>query len=183
MEIYFATSNKHKYQEAKEILSKNNTDIKHFEFKHTEIRSDSPEEIATESVFAAHFKLRKPVFVEDAGLFIDALNGFPGTYSAWVLKKLGNGGILNLLHNVKQRKAVFKTVIAYYDGKNKPLLFSGCCEGTIATEERGGSGFGYDPIFIPLGHDSTFAESIALKSELSHRYKSLLQFSKYLKER
>ena len=182
MELYFATGNKHKYNEAKEILSKDNIILKHFEFKHNEIRSDSLEEIATESVFAAYSKLKKPVFVEDSGLFISSLNGFPGTYSAWVFKKLGNKGILRLLHGEKQRSAIFKAVIAYYDGF-KPLVFNGSCKGTIATEEKGHSGFGYDPVFFPLNHDSTFAESIALKSELSHRYKSLLQFSKYLKER
>ncbi len=155
-------------------------EIKHFEFRHNEIRSDSLEEIAMEAATAAYKTAKKPVFVEDTGLFITALNEFPGTYSAWALGKLGCNGILKLMHGLEDRTAHFGTCIAYTDGKIIKT-FSGKCDGSIAKEKRGNSGFGYDSIFVPDGYKSTFAESISLKNKLSHRYKSLLEFSKYFK--
>lgn len=177
MEIYFATGNQNKFQEAKDILKI--PELKHFLFKHVEIRSDSIEEISKDAVSHAYDQLKKPVFVEDTGLFIDSLNGFPGTYSAWALKKIGVDGILRLLEG-KERKASFQTVIAYHDGE-KIHSFHGRCDGQISTEIKGDSGFGYDPIFIPAGHSTTFAQNIALKSKLSHRYNSLLKMLEYLK--
>jgi len=153
--------------------------IEHFSFKHNEIRSDSVEEIAAEAVSAAYSQLGKPVFVEDTGLFIDTLNGFPGTYSAWAAKKIGSTGIMKLMQGEENRTAYFKTCIALMNGKSTKI-FSASCAGSIATESRGESGFGYDPIFVPEGYDKTFAESIGLKNKLSHRYKSLLLLSEYL---
>ena len=179
--MYFATGNPNKFKEAKEIFEKENLELEHFEFKHTEIRSDSIEEIASESVEVAYKELGKPVFVEDTGLFVDALNGFPGTYSAWVQKKLGCNGVLKLLEGVDDRKARFEACIAFHDG-NAIKTFKGVCEGIIAENERGKSGFGYDPIFVPKSELSTFAESIELKNKYSHRYKSLLELIDYLKK-
>ena len=94
MEIFFATSNKHKFVETQAILDDEGITLKHFPFAHNEIRSDSLEEIANEAVEAAYKQAKRPVFVEDTGLFIDALNGFPGTYSAWVQKKIKPSGIV-----------------------------------------------------------------------------------------
>jgi XTP/dITP diphosphohydrolase len=179
MEIYFATSNRHKFAEAKKMMEENGISIEQFEFSHNEIRSDSLEEIAIEAVQAAYKKIQKPVFVEDAGLFINSLNGFPGTYSGWVQKKIGNQGILKLLEAEQNRAAEFRAVIAFADGA-KTKTFSGSAKGKIAKEQLGDSGFGYDPIFIPEGADQSFAQSIALKNKLSHRYNSLLKLVKYL---
>jgi len=181
-EIYFATGNPNKFREARDIFEKNAVGIalKHFEFRHREIRSDSIGEIARDAAEAAYAELGRPVFVEDAGLFIDALNGFPGTYSAWVQQKVGCRGILKLLEGIDDRKAKFEACIAFHDG-NGARTFRGVCEGTIAATERGKSGFGYDPVFVPKGESSTFAESIELKSKYSHRYKSLLELISYLK--
>jgi XTP/dITP diphosphohydrolase len=177
MQLYFATSNSNKFEEAKRIL--NSVELKQFEFNHREIRSDSLEEIATQAVEAAYSQIKKPVIVEDAGLFIDALNGFPGTYSGWVEKKIGFAGILKLMDGIDKRSAQFRAVIAYYDGTSIKT-FGGICQGEIANKAEGGSGFGYDPIFIPGGHSQTFAQSIELKNKLSHRYNSLLELSKFL---
>lgn len=181
-EVHFATSNLHKFNEAKIIFEKNAPGIalKHFQFSHNEIRSDSVGEIAEEAASAAYIQSKKPAFVEDTGLFIDSLNGFPGTYSAWVQGKIGNKGLLKLLENEKSRKAKFKTCIAFYDGKSMKI-FGGGCDGEISENERGKSGFGYDSIFIPKDETSTFAENIELKNKYSHRYKSLLELIKYLK--
>ncbi|VVC04806.1 Non-canonical purine NTP pyrophosphatase [Candidatus Bilamarchaeum dharawalense] len=183
LEVYFATSNKHKVEEAKKVLGTVGITVKHFPFVHREIRSDSLEEIAREAATAAFKQCRQPVFVEDTGLFIDSLNGFPGTFSAWTLKKIGLEGILKLMQGVNNRSAYFETYIAYKRDTSHISTFSGKCSGQISLEGRGSEGFGYDPLFVPDGHDQTFAESITLKNKLSHRYKSLLEFSKTLTSR
>jgi len=179
LEIYFATSNPHKYSEAKKLLLAKGIRLEHFRFIHNEIRSDSLTEIAKEAVEAAYGELKKPVFTEDTGLFIDPLNGFPGTYSGWVQKKLGCEGILKLLHGEKGRGATFRTSIAFHNGK-AIHIFDGACKGKIAEKEMGESGFGYDPIFMPEGHIQTFAQNIELKNKLSHRYKTLSKLSEFL---
>lgn len=182
LEILFATSNQHKFGEAEAFFKSRKTGatLKRLAFSHNEIRSESLEEIAREATEAAFRMCGKPVFTEDTGLFIGALNGFPGTYSGWVQKKLGNRGILRLMEGVNDRSAYFEACIAYHDGKSI-RTFKGRCDGSIAESERGaGQGFGYDPIFVPQGRLQTFAENILLKNELSHRYQSLLEFSKSL---
>lgn len=161
------------------MLGERNIAVKHFPFEHNEIRSDSLEDIAREAVEEAYRRCAKPVFVEDSGLFLDGLAGFPGTYSAWVQKKIGNAGILRLMKGVERRNAHFAACIAYHDGE-KISTFTGKCEGTIAGEAHGKGGFGYDPIFVPKGHSQTFAENIQLKNNLSHRYNALLEFSENL---
>lgn len=179
MALLFATSNKHKFEEASAILKGKGVECRWFRFDHRELRSDSLEEIARDAVEEAHRQCGKPVFVEDTGLFVKALEGFPGTYSGWVLKKVGVEGILKLMAGMEDRSAYFEACIAYHDGK-RISVFHGRCGGSIAMEAAGESGFGYDPVFVPAGHSQTFAQSIALKKELSHRYKSLLEFSKSL---
>jgi len=195
-DILFATSNKNKFSEAsemieremmkketKELEAKDAITLKHFPFSHDEIRSDSLEEVAHEAVEAAYQQCKAPVFVEDSGLFIESLNGFPGTFSGWVQKKIGNEGILKLLSGEKEhesgRSAFFEACIAYHDGKTV-RTYHGKCAGTIASSIRGTSGFAYDHIFIPNGYSQTFAESIALKNKISHRYLALLEFSNYV---
>jgi len=184
MDIFFATSNPHKFNEAEKIFSESappEFNLKRFIFTHREIRSDDLEEIAREAAEAAFSQLKKPVFVEDTGLFINALNGFPGAYSAWVQQKIGNAGLLKLLDGEKKRSACFETALAFTTNGKDVIGFRGICEGRIAEKETGASGFGYDPIFIPAGHEQTFAENIELKNKLSHRYKSILLFIDYLK--
>ena len=181
LKVFFATSNKHKFSEAKGILSKENIEIEHFQFSHKEIRSDDIEEVAVEAVNTAYKLAKKPIFVEDTGLFIEALNDFPGTFSAWTIKKIGIEGIIRLLSGITSRKAEFRTCIAYHDGEQLHT-FVGICEGKITEKPSGNDGFGYDPIFIPIGGNETFAQNIGFKNKLSHRYKSLLKFSKFLKQ-
>jgi XTP/dITP diphosphohydrolase len=176
MELLFATSNTHKAAEAAAILKKFGITVNHFRLDHRELRSDSLEEIAREAAEAAYAACGRPVFVEDSGLFIRALQGFPGSYSAWVHGKLGNEGILRLMKGAADRAAHFEACIAFHDG-SMVSVFHGACPGSIAPEARGAAGFGYDPIFIPEGEKQTFAERIALKNNLSHRYKALLEFS------
>src|SRR5690606_10070971 len=127
-----------------------------------------------------------PIIVEDAGLFIDELNGFPGPYAAYIYKTLGNSGILKLLQNVANRKAVFKSVLAYYDKElNAHMCFEGEVKGKIALREQtenSDTTFGFDPIFIPSGSQKPFAQmAISEKNQYSHRAKAINKFVQWYK--
>ena len=118
------------------------------------------------------------LLVEDAGLFIDVLGGFPGVYSSSVLEKLGLDGILTLLQGREQRMALFGCCAAMWDGE-RLLIGEGSCTGEMAQEARGEHGFGYDPLFIPdvSGADGrTFAQmSPEEKGRSSHRTRAYEQ--------
>lgn len=173
-DLFFASSNKHKYSEAREILLEFNLNLGFFEFAPVEIQSDSILDIATKKSLDAYLSCKKPIIVEDDGLFIPALGGFPGPYSSYVFKTVGNAGILSLVKS--KRSAEFHSVIAYCDGK-KPVLFQGVTKGAISKSQRG-KGWGYDPIFIPKGKTKTYAE-LDDKNTVSHRYVALGKFARW----
>jgi XTP/dITP diphosphohydrolase len=152
-----------------------------------EIQSESLEEIAAASVIDAFEKCRLPIIVEDAGLFVGALNGFPGPYAAYVYRTIGNQGLLKLMENVETRKARFESVIAYLSKDLKsPKCFNGQVQGEIVTEQKrrnGNSGFGFDPIFKPIRASKTFAEmSISEKNGFSHRAGAFQAFAEWYKK-
>lgn len=176
MEILFITKNKHKVIEAqvsiKQIGLENFISLKPLDIPKLEIQSNDLREIAIFAVRSVYEKLRRKniVIVEDAGLFIDSLRGFPGPYSSYVYKTIGVEGILKLLRDINNRRAKFISVIAMKHPKLGEKIFEGKVEGIIAHEARGDKGFGFDPIFIPKGHDKTFAEmDIEEKCRYSHR--------------
>jgi len=177
-QVYFATENKHKFKEAKEILS--DFELKQYRKNLPEIRG-SLEEIALTSLKFIPESFEELVFVEDSGLFIKSLNGFPGFTSGYVHKKLGNQGILKLMSDEKDRDAYFKSVVAFRDDKGNFETFVGKTEGKIALEEHGEGGFDYDSIFKPEGFTITVAEmTMKEKNKVSHRGKSLRQLRDYL---
>ena len=122
------------------------------------------------------------IFVEDAGLFIDELSGFPGVNSASVLNQIGLSGILNLMSETINRGAEFRAQAVLFTGDE--LVFGeGVCRGSITSETLGESGFGYDPIFSPEGEDSdrTFGQMDKTEKEaFSHRGKALESIKKQL---
>ena len=172
--LLFVSSNIHKFKEAKEILTFFGIQIQFFKLNLEEIQSNSIKEIATKKAHDAFSKCKKPLIIEDDGLHIDSLGGFPGPYSSYVHKTIGNKGILSLLK--KNRTAKFVSNITYCD-KNSFEFFEGKLDGTISKSERG-NGWGFDPIFIPKNNKQTFAELID-KNNLSHRYKALKKFSNW----
>jgi len=184
--IFFATNNFHKFNEARRVLAEYKIAVGMLRVKALEIQSDSLSDIAQASAIDAFGRCHLPVIVEDAGLFVNALNGFPGPYSAYVYKTVGNVGLLKLMENVEDRKATFKSVIAYYDGHGAPVCFEGEAAGKIVNEERRGngkSGFGFDPIFQPAGNAKTFAEmALEEKNGFSHRAKAISKFAKWYKK-
>lgn len=181
VEIVFITSNKGKVDEAQEYFAPMGVKIIQRKIEYPEIQAKELEEVVEFAIKWIKDKLDKPFFIDDSGLFIEALNGFPGVYSAYVFKTLGNEGILKLMDGVKNRKAYFKSVIGYYDGEIH--IFEGIVDGRIGYEKRGNLGFGFDPIFIPEGFNKTFAEmTTEEKNKISHRGKAFASFSKWLKE-
>ena len=173
-DLFFVSSNSHKYRESKTILNSLGINLGFLKSNLKEIQSNSLDAIAIVKARDAFSKFRKPVIIEDDGLFIDSINGFPGPYSSYVFKTIGNKGILNLLKN--NRKAKFVSIITYCD-KTNLQLFKGKLDGNISKIQKG-KGWGYDPIFIPNNFKKTFAE-INNKNELSHRYKALKKFSNW----
>jgi XTP/dITP diphosphohydrolase len=185
--VFFATGNIHKFSEARSILSGYGITVGMLRVKALEIQDDSLSEIAKASVIDAFKRCHLPVIVEDAGLFINALNGFPGPYAAYAYKTIGNKGLLKLMENVDDRKATFQSAIAYCDSCSAaPVCFEGEAAGKITTEERRGngkSGFGFDPIFQPSGSEKTFAEmTIEEKNGFSHRAKAIRKFAEWYKK-
>jgi len=184
--IFFATNNVNKFNEARNILSRREIAVGMLRVKAAEIQSDSLSEIAQTSAIDAFMRCHLPVIVEDAGLFVDALRGFPGPYAAYTYKTIGNAGLLKLMKNVEDRKATFQSVIAYYDGHGAPVRFEGEAAGKITNEERRGNGkagFGFDPIFQPAGSAKTFAEmTVEEKNGFSHRAKAVHKFAEWYKK-
>ena len=101
--INFVTSNKNKVKEFKQILEPE-IKVNHIKLSYPELRSDDPEEIARQSAQMLANKLKKTIVVEDSGLFIKALNNFPGTSSAYIHKRIGLQGIIKLMEDIKNRQ-------------------------------------------------------------------------------
>ncbi|HEY0654986.1 MAG TPA: non-canonical purine NTP diphosphatase [Chryseosolibacter sp.] len=177
MRLCFATNNEHKLEEVAHAI-KNKitilslTDIGCFEeLPETRDTLEGNSLQKAEYVFE-HYKL--PCFADDTGLEVDALNNAPGVYSARYAgpQRSSDDNINLLLKNLAgqtNRKAQFRTIFTLI-GLDKIYTFEGVIKGTISHERKGTGGFGYDPVFIPEGHQRSFAEmSIEEKNELSHR--------------
>ena len=174
-ELFFVSSNLHKFEEAHRILLNLGLEISLFETKLEEIQSNSLSEIATRKALDAYSKVQKPVIIEDDGLFIDSLDGFPGPYSSYAYDTIGNKGIMSLLEKIESRNAKFVAIIAYCNGVDDIQLFESSILGKISLSIEEG-GWGYDPIFIPDGESKTYA-NVSDKDKFSHRSASLKKFS------
>lgn len=150
--IFFATNNIHKFHEARKVLSEYKIATGMLRVKSLEVQSDSLEEIAKASVIDAFRKCNLPIIVEDAGLFVEALNGFPGPYAAYVYKTIGNKGLLQVMKNVENRKAKFESAVAYCSVQlDSPMCFKGEARGEITKEERNG---GVSPVSVSIQFSS-----------------------------
>ena len=187
--LVFATNNAHKLAEVRAILEPK---FKIISLAELECNDDIPETADTlegNALIKAtyiHNKFGLDCFADDTGLEIEALGGEPGVYSARyagdancahenmckVLEKLGENA---------NRTACFRTVIALIQGDNAQF-FEGKIDGTIATQPRGESGFGYDPIFVPQGYMVSFAQlSSDEKNIISHRALAVKKLVEFLK--
>jgi XTP/dITP diphosphohydrolase len=179
--IIFVTGNPHKVNEAKGIMTPLGIEIVQNNCGYPELQEDDLEEIASFGAKWAANKLDSEVMVDDSGIFIEALGGFPGPYSAYVARTLGNERILKLMEGGSNRNAALKCVIGYCRPGEEAIVFSGEAKGNIAKSIRGKLGFGYDPIFEVDG--VTFGEmGDEEKNRISHRYRALVKFARWLKD-
>ena len=179
MLVTFITGNEHKVKEARDIFEKFGIEVNHENPGYPEVQG-SIEEVAAYGAKYVAEKLQKPIIVDDTGLFIRALNGFPGTYSSYVQETLTNKGIIKLLKDEQDRYAEFRSCIGYCAPKCEPKTFLGTVAGEILSEERGNNGFAYDPLFYVKEYNKTFGElTTGEKDECSHRRKSMEQFAKW----
>ncbi len=174
--LFLATGNLHKVKEAAAILAEFRIRVRRVESPKVEIQSDDIVEIAS---FASDELSRRHsgvVAVEDSGLFVDSLKGFPGPFSSYAYQAIGPIGILRLLGGSSRRRARFRAAVAVSRSGHTLKTFTGEVRGRIAHSTRGDNGFGFDPIFIPTGRLRTFGEmSVAEKNRLSHRQKAFRQ--------
>lgn len=180
--ITFATGNEGKLSEARAQLEPLGFEVEQYAGGYPEIQADTLEEVARFGLEALADELKPPYVLEDAGLFVDALEGFPGVYSSYVFGTLGNEGMVKLLGDSKDRGATFRSVVGLRQG-GQDRCFLGEVAGRIVAEPRGSKGFGFDPIFEPAGEDRTFAEmSQQAKTEISHRSRALEGLVEHLAE-
>ena len=190
MKLVFATNNKHKLQEVRDIVGDR---VEVLSLADIGCYDDSPETADTLQgnalIKARHIyeKYGFDCFADDTGLEVEALDGAPGVYSARYAGEEcdSEANMRKLLENLTgktNRNAQFRTVIALIIN-GEEMLFNGIVKGAIATEKKGDSGFGYDPIFVPEGHSASFAQmSSEMKNSMSHRFRATQQLSDYLKE-
>ncbi len=182
--IVFVSKNPGKIREARFILEKFGLKVEVAELDKVEMQADSSSEIALHSARQLLPCISEPFVLEDAGLYVSSLSGFPGPYSHYVLQTIGCEGLLKLLGSTDSREAYFESAVAYSDRGGLVKTFLGRVNGTISWGMRGEGGFGFDPIFVPLGSLKTFAEvSINEKSEISHRRRSLEAFARWYHSR
>ena len=193
MHIVFASANKSKIQEISALIP---STYKLVSLEDIGIAEDIPEtgltikdnsEIKARYVAEVLIKKKLPwaVIADDSGLEVEALNGEPGVYSARYagMQKndtANNKKLLDELAKYTNRKAIFVTTITLILN-NQIFFFNGAIIGTIALEPKGIKGFGYDPLFIPQGYQSTFAElEKDVKNKISHRAIALKKVIQYL---
>lgn len=184
--LVLSTNNKHKVEEIKnilkdfpiEVLSKKDVGMADFD---VEEDGDTLEKNSIKKAKALAEKVDYMVMADDSGLFVDALDGAPGVYSSRYAGEEGNDekNNIKLLKELKgvsleNRSASFFSVIAIVTEEKEVFTVKGQCKGHIIFEPKGDNGFGYDPLFVPLGYDKTFAElGNDIKNNISHRARAL----------
>ena len=183
MKLLLATSNPNKLREIRALLN-----VPGLEILGALDFPDMPEVVEDGDTFEANAVKKARAMsqvsgtwalADDSGLEVDALNGEPGVYSARYAGEVAsssdnNRKLLSALEGVENRAARFRCVLALVSPEGTARTLAGACEGSIAFEPRGDGGFGYDPLFIPEGHDRVFAEmSGEEKNKLSHRGRAL----------
>lgn len=183
-ELWFATSNDHKFREAKLVLKEFGLTPVRLRTKGTEIQSEDVSVIAARAASETFKKYCRPLFTEDTALTVPALRGFPGAYASYVFRTIGPAGLLELLPWSASRTAEFVSAVAFCDSDGRPRVFRGSLRGSLAAEPRGPHGFGFDPVFVPEGSDRTLAElSLAEKCAISHRAMALRSLGGWLTSR
>ena len=201
--IVFATNNKHKLSEIRQIMG-NRMQVLSLNDINCDVdipeTGNTLEENAMQKAQYVYDHYNLSCFADDTGLEVEALNGEPGVHSARYAEGTDHDSEANmakLLRNLEgkdNRKARFRTVIALIQKQDvcpcgctsikKVNRFEGIVDGSIATEKHGTAGFGYDPIFVPEGYDKSFAElGESIKNGISHRARAVAKLAEYLKQK
>lgn len=188
MKLVFATNNPNKLQEVSNMISNQIKIISLKDISFNEEIIESENTIKGNAILKANFIKNNygyDCFADDTGLEVDFLDGKPGVYSKRFAGKnatdeLNMQKLIECMEESTNRTARFKTVIAL-NINNKLTTFTGICEGEILTKKRGSNGFGYDPVFLPKGHNKTFGEmNMADKNKIGHRSKAVNKLITYL---
>lgn len=191
MKLVFATNNAHKLSEIRHILGDTLEVVSLADIGcHDDIpeTADTLEGNALLKARYVHERYALPCFADDTGLEVKALGGGPGVHTARYAypdrhdPEANTRKLLAELADKDNRRARFRTAIAYIDEAGAEHLFEGIVNGSIAEAERGTEGFGYDPVFCPEeGGGKTFAElGVDVKNRISHRARAVAQFAKYV---
>ncbi len=171
------TTNAGKFREISEQARAHGYELEHIRAPYPEIQAESLETTIIPGLLWLLERYRRPIMIDDSGLFIDALKGFPGVYSAYVFRAIGCDGILAVMRDVENRRARFECCVGFVRPGLEPIITKGVAKGTIAPAKIGAGGFGYDPIFIPEGHSKTYAQlEVAEKNRISHRGRAIALF-------
>ena len=173
MKIGVITSNPGKVAEYQSEFEHFGIRMEHLPIHYDEVQTSDLEEVVKKGLIAISEQGRidpriENFLIDDSGLFIDHLKGFPGVWSAYAQKTIGNKGILKLMDGVSNRSARFKCCIGCVI-EGRTIIVTGECEGCILEEERGNEGFGFDPIFSYDGKISFAEISMEKKNSISHR--------------
>ncbi|MBI4044268.1 MAG: non-canonical purine NTP pyrophosphatase [Candidatus Diapherotrites archaeon] len=170
--VFFVSQNRHKFDEIKRILAGHGISLAWEKLALIEPDFASLEEIAKYKAKQAFEKTRKPVVVEDTGVFFEAFNSFPGVMAKRVFNGIGFDGLCALIRSVKNKRAYFETVICYSDGARSFKCFSGKLHGTLVDSPRAieADRLPYEKLFMLDGYTKVLAEiSVEEKNRISHR--------------
>ncbi len=182
--ITFVTTNPGKFREVSAKLAPLGVRLKRVDRTYPEVQADRLEDVVRYAAGIVARHVHGKFLIDDSGLFVDALGGFPGVYSSYVYRTIGCQGVLDLMRRTSNRTAHFETVFFLGGRGRRPHVFRGVCEGTIARSMRGVGGFGFDPIFVPRGRRRTFGEMrLAEKNALSHRARAVEALAAHLRRR
>jgi XTP/dITP diphosphohydrolase len=178
VDVTFVSTNPGKLREVRDLLRPYGVRVRYRRRVLPEPQAETLAEVVGSKLDAVR-DIPGYVLVEDSGLFIPSLRGFPGVYSAHFLKLWRFGPLLELLRR-RDRRAYFRTVAGLQRGRRR-WLFVGEVHGRIAPRPAGTNGFGYDPIFVPNGWHRTFAEAPpAVKNRASHRGRAIRKLGRAL---
>ncbi|MFH1366739.1 MAG: RdgB/HAM1 family non-canonical purine NTP pyrophosphatase [Patescibacteria group bacterium] len=176
--IYFITGNKNKLKEVKLILP----GVEQLDIDLPEIQEIEGKKIIENKLSEAFNHANGEFIVEDTSLYLNCLKGLPGPYIKWFLRTIGRDGLAEIAEKYGDDRAEAKTIIGYAKNRKEIYFFEGAVKGRIV-RPRGESDFGWDPIFLPDGHDITFAEmSREEKTEISMRRKALNKLDEFLRK-
>ncbi len=181
MKINYVTGNEGKIKLAQMILKDYPIEIVQNDIEIPEIQSLDCHEVASFSAKYAAEKLGVPVLKNDSGLFIEALDGFPGALAKYTENNLKAEGFIKLMGDTENRKCYWIEVLAYAKPGCEPVLFTSKTYGTISKEARKGRGYPYDEIFIPEGDTRTFSEMGEEEQLACFDTKAYFELAEYLK--